>query len=145
MGETLLVLAETEGIVVIRRDLQRRHYGILGMYVRTKRATGIAIDQDLRRQPRLERCVLAHELGHHFTGATTGFWQVGYPFTVSRDDRRALHWAVDLLVPTRPFLRRSGSTHWELAEEFQVIESFIDLKMEFLHRDEQFMRKFRVG
>lgn len=141
MGEGLLALAEAQGILVVQFDLQRRLPGLLGIYVRTPKAAGIAVDRGLRRRPRLQRCVLAHELGHHFTGAATGFWRVGYPFTATQDDSRALRWAVDLLVPTGLFLQRLGSGYsaWELAEEFQVIEAFVALKIEFLRRSNQLM------
>lgn len=79
----------------------------------------IFLSPALRRDPVQLRCVLAHELGHHFVGPS---------------DLRADRWAQELLLPNDWLLSR---THWmhlgELAEEAGVYPLWVEHRLMDLH------------
>lgn len=74
-----------------------------------------------------EKVKLAHELGHCITGS---FYNKDSPLDVrTKHEHRANRWAVQKIVPKvklEAFLKE-GLERWELAEQFNVTESFIEL------------------
>src|SRR5690606_15003722 len=66
----LLSMCKDEGIEISYQPLDQKN-GLLGLYFRAQDGTPIIIlDKHLERNPRVERCVLAEEVFHHFTGVT---------------------------------------------------------------------------
>lgn len=136
--ERLLRIAESEGIYVDYFPLQPTK-GVLGLYVRDERGPAIILDTSLPANPRLERCVMAEELGHHFTVPTTSVFAAFPSATLRtshlRDEARALRWACDQLMPVDQFLQalREGVTSVEdLADYFFVTPWMVHQRLRFL-------------
>lgn len=137
-------IAENEEIYIAYEDLQRAG-DIQGLYTIHPRAGPlIVLDQSLPGQPRLHRCVAAHELGHHFypprssATAIVAFCRSNYStnsqreIIVHQDENRALKWATELLMPSKAVWAAVGdgyNTLPLLAERFHVEEWFVRFKI----------------
>lgn len=79
----------------------------------------------IKTNQELKEC-LAHELGHQATGS---FYKLNSKFeTRARMEERSTRWAVQMLIPAEDLKKafQKGYTQaWELAEYFDVTESFI--------------------
>lgn len=131
-------MVEREGILVLYRQLDPAS-GLLGLYIREECGAAIVLDTSLTSNPRLERCVLAEELGHHYTAPITSVFTAYASATFrtshSRDEARALRWACDYLMPVDKFLRalREGVTSVEdLADLFDVTPWMVHQRFRFL-------------
>jgi Zn-dependent peptidase ImmA (M78 family) len=96
----------------------------------------IFLDSRLPRNRRHFRCVLAEELGHHFTTAGNRLPQVHMHYrdrlTINKAEYRAQSWAARYLVPLDKLLelqKKEGSEVWMLAEEFDVTEDVMRFRM----------------
>lgn len=135
----LYQLAEYEGIAIEWRDLQH----IKGIYTYTPEMSKpvIILSKALQTKERILRCVLAHELGHHF--ATAGHHTIAASSTSSvyrtKNERLATKWAVNLLVPTDNFIHcaKHGMNEHDLCNYFYVLPEFIRLKTRLVKRDER--------
>lgn len=133
----LFDLAESEGITIVWHQFSH----IDGLYVHTPSLASpvIALSNALHNQERRLRCVLAHELGHHFK--TAGHPIIAASSTscidVRRNELRATRWAVSLLVPTDEFLEciETGMTIDDLCDHFFVLPEYIMHKAELSHND----------
>lgn len=138
----LLRLVEQEGIHLCYTDLSdapgRRVYGL---YYREPRRNlpVIILDHRLEHNLPLHRSVLAEELGHHFTAPSTSvavaYTSYSVALALSRDERRALRWACDYLLPVAEVaaaVERGIATPWDLAEHFLVTEWLIWRRLEFM-------------
>jgi len=126
--EVLYAISDKENIAVEYYDLPADWLGVYAHLWDMCRPV-IGLSRRILGDERLERCVIAHELGHHFT--TTG-WVVAANspsagYHVCRAERLANDYAVDLLVPAEAFLdgARRGYTMDELADMFYVVPQFI--------------------
>ncbi len=96
----------------------------------------IALSNTLHTQERKLRCVLAHELGHHFT--TSGHYIIAANSTSSiyatKNENLATKWAVNLLIPTDIFLEciKNNMNAYELCNYFYVLPEFINVKSELV-------------
>jgi Zn-dependent peptidase ImmA (M78 family) len=96
----------------------------------------IALSNTLHTQERKLRCVLAHELGHHFT--TSGHYIIAANSTSSiyatKHENLATKWAVNLMIDTYIFLEclKDGMDKQELADYFYVLPEFINVKSELV-------------
>ncbi|WP_052299146.1 ImmA/IrrE family metallo-endopeptidase [Thermaerobacter marianensis] len=131
-------MAATEGILVEYVPLLPSK-GLLGLYLRTPHGAAIVLDSSLPANPRLERCVMAEELGHHFTVPVTSTFVACTSATARtsyrRDEARALRWACDHLMPLDQFLqamREGVSTVEELADYFYVTPWMVHARFRFL-------------
>ncbi|HBG08612.1 ImmA/IrrE family metallo-endopeptidase [Candidatus Darwinibacter acetoxidans] len=130
----LYQLAEDEGIAIEWQDL----YYIQGMYIYTPGVAKpvIVLAKKLATCERELRCILAHELGHHYRTAGNYFVAASRTDFVyaTKPERLATKWAVDLLIPTNIFLHclHRGMTVSELADRFFVIPGFIRFKSELI-------------
>ena len=146
-------IAEKEEIHIAYKNL-RRAGAIQGFYVIDPRAGPlIVLDLSLLSQPKLHRCVAAHELGHHFypprINATTiiAFYRSNQytsysqkEIIVGQDENRALKWATELLMPSAEVwaaLQDGYNTVPLLAEHFNVTEWFVRAKIGFLRQEER--------
>jgi len=82
------------------------------------------------------RCVLAEELGHHFTTAGVAIPKTYFHYRdrleVSRAEYRAMRWAALHLVPLdklQQAVRWGVCERWELAEYFDVTEGLVDFRL----------------
>lgn len=124
-------------------DLKSIGKGLLGLYVLDP-AIGhlIVLDSHLLQQPRLHRCVLAEEIGHSFYPPRAGVIRFhckhgNEAVIVAQDERKALRWATDFLMPDDEFCRAVSQgyvTMHELADYFYVEEWFVQAKIDFLKR-----------
>jgi Zn-dependent peptidase ImmA (M78 family) len=138
--EALWRLVEAEGITVKYEALSHVPEKIYGLYLWSK-ALGplIILDSSLLHRRRLHKCVLAEEVGHHFTTARSNLLvaHTSYRLEVEmgRDERRALQWATEFLVPNEDLfraIRKGYRSISELAEYFDVTEWFLHRKLELM-------------
>jgi Zn-dependent peptidase ImmA (M78 family) len=105
----------------------------------------ILLDKSLDKpgNTRLHRCILAHELGHHFTAPKTNILRLyGSSSTKymdkiqqAQDERKALEWASNHLMPNVELSRALSQgciNVYELAEWFNVTEWFVYRKIEIM-------------
>lgn len=149
--QDLLEIARAERVHVVYGSLAEKD-GIYGMYFRDEKGRPIIIlDDDLHHRPRLKRCVLAEEIGHHLTAPTTSFYvaHISYSLSVdiSRDEARALRWAANHLIPTKRLAEaaeRGIQTTHDIADYFFVTEWMVYRKYQFLRTDLREQMKLRV-
>jgi Zn-dependent peptidase ImmA (M78 family) len=133
--------ADEHCIFVEERDLPDP---LLGLYVATPTIPPtIILCSSLRSDPRLRRCVMAHELGHHET--TFGFdfrkHQTTYQDMLreARVEHRADKWAVKKLIPEDPLwdfmMNENPITYYQAAECFNVIPTYMRLRMRLFWSD----------
>lgn len=128
----LFHLAEYEGIKIEWHDFDTLH----GLYLSTPAMSSpvIALSNSLNADERLLRCVLSHELGHHFE--TTGHYIIAAnnPNSVyaTKNENSATKWAVNLMINTYTYLDliKDGMDKYQLADYFYVSQEFISLKGE---------------
>ncbi len=133
----LFQLADYEGIKIEWRDFNNIH----GLYLHTPSLKNpvIALANNLHNNERTLRCVLSHELGHHFE--TAGHHVIAANSTSSiyatKNEMLATKWAVNLLIPTDVFLEcvRDGMGGQELCNYFYVLPEYIIHKVKLLHKD----------
>lgn len=123
----LYSIAEDENILLEWRDLGN----LLGIYVFDLELTRpyIGLNTFLRNDGDLLKCVLAHELGHHF--CTAGQRVIAASATqiyrVAKYEHLATDWAVDKLVPGEMFLEllQKQFTFENMVTFFGVLPEFI--------------------
>lgn len=115
-----------------RLEVEYNYLGtnLRGLYIRHPRLDRplIELHDSLITDERLLRCVLAEEIGHHYTG--TGNYMIGYHNStriwLDKCEYLAMKWAVNYLVPEDKFILRVGRyTLEELADVFYVTHDFI--------------------
>lgn len=127
MPEELCELAAAEGIGVKFAFLPKP---LLGLYdSRPREQPIIILHNNIRINKRLLRCILAEELGHHFTssGNLLAFARSDKKAIALKQERLAVWWAVQHLVPLNELIAAVNSGlffTWELAEHFNVTERF---------------------
>jgi len=96
----------------------------------------VGLRSDLPANERLMRCVLAEELGHHFTSAGE---HVAMPYRtylgrvlLGRAEKRALAWAAEVLMPRETLGEVMGQAHsvQEAAEAYWVTPGFVRAALE---------------
>lgn len=126
----LYSLAEKDGIPVIRLSLTTTH----AMSLLDKGRCYIGIDDKQCESIAEQKVVLSHELGHCETGS---FYNQYSPFDIrEKHELRADRWAIEKIVPRQYFSDAicSGMTEpWELAELFNVPQSFIEKAMSYYY------------
>jgi Zn-dependent peptidase ImmA (M78 family) len=135
----LFQLAEYEGIAI---EWRKMHH-VEGIYTYTPEVPTpvIALSTTLHTNERKLRCVLSHELGHHFE--TAGHHIIAANSTSSiyatKNERLATKWAVNLMIDTYTFWDcvKVGMDKQELADYFYVLPGFIELKGEYLRESEK--------
>lgn len=124
----LFEMAEREGILVEWREMPLTFLGIW-TYASDIGQAYISLNKSIQSNSRLTKCVLAHELGHHFK--TAGQFVIAATATqlyrVAKSERLANDWATDLLVPGERFLEllQKQYNFVELMDYFDVVPDFI--------------------
>jgi Zn-dependent peptidase ImmA (M78 family) len=103
------------------------------------KAPVIFLDKALEYHTRLLRCVMAEELGHHFTLDRDCLCRTYFNYqdrlAVSRAEYRAFRWAANYLIPVDKLgqaIRSGIVTRWELAEYFEVTEVMAGVRLGLL-------------
>lgn len=135
MSMELFQLAEREGIIIewwnFVPPLEAVYWAVPGM------PPVIGLANSLDYAPRVYiRCVLAEELGHHFTTVGNRIPRTYFHYRdrmeVSRAEHLALRWAALWLMPLDKLVRafREGIFDaWELAEYFDVTEDMVRFRL----------------
>ena len=135
MPLTLLRLAESKSIAIkwwdFKPPLEAVYWRILGL------PPIIGLSYLLKQRSRAHfRCVLAEELGHHFTTSTNTLPQTFFHYQdrleVSKTEFKALKWAALYLIPREDLLyalKHGITKRWDLAEIFNVTETMLDFRM----------------
>lgn len=132
--EQMLELSSSEGIVVEYFDFSSPLNGLY--WASPLLYPVIILSSNLKNDHRQLRCVLAEELGHHFT--TVGqcipkqFYNYGTRLATSKAEYKALRWAANYLIPEDHLLDVISSglyEPWELAEHFNVTEKFAAFRL----------------
>lgn len=91
------------------------------------------------------RCVLAEEIGHHFTTVGSALPETHFHYSnrldVSRAEYRALRWAAEYLIPLERLeecLHNNISEIWNLAEYFDVTEQMMRFRLNLPDLVDQF-------
>ncbi|HHX27306.1 MAG TPA: ImmA/IrrE family metallo-endopeptidase [Firmicutes bacterium] len=141
--------ADEHCIFVEERDLPDP---LLGLYVATPTIPPtIILCSSLRSDPRLRRCVMAHELGHHETSFGFDFrkHQTTYQDMLKRArvEYKADRWAVRKLISDddlwRLVMRRGDITHDDVCAYFDVTPQYACLRMQILLED-YYCEKLRI-
>ncbi len=134
-NRNLYKLAEQEGIVILTWDFVPPADGIY--YYECGIPPIIGIANRIQEDSVLYRCVLAEELGHHFTTTKNAlppkYQNIREKIKVGRAEFQARRWAAQYLMPLdRVIESLQGGTcqSWELAQEFGVTEELVNLRME---------------
>ena len=130
----LLEIAEAENIAV---EYKRIKSAINGMYLQMPDCQPVIyLSLKVHSDYRLHRCVLAEELGHHFTSSGERIAKKHHSMqdrlSIDKCEYKALRWAANQLVPENDLLDAitSGVEElWELAEEFDVTEEMMRFRM----------------
>jgi len=145
--DRLFSWAHTFGIKVIFKDLQEFHYGLLGKADAGNKL--IELDDSLKSNPRLLRCILAEEMGHilypprpgHIRYHSRRFCQIeqtgNIKAIVTQDERKAIDWATLVLVPfvdTDRLNEEGLKSLGELSEYFEVDNWFMSYKIGYIKR-----------
>lgn len=129
----MLKIAHKEGIRIEYWDFTSP---IEGIYISIPNAPPvIGLSKSLFESSPLFRCVLAEELGHHFT--TVGdnlpkqFYHYRDRLTISKAEYKALRWAAEYLIPKKQLLQtlNNDSSLWGLTEIFNVTEDLMEFRL----------------
>ncbi|HHX76727.1 MAG TPA: ImmA/IrrE family metallo-endopeptidase [Firmicutes bacterium] len=127
MPENLLRLAEKEGILVGFFALTG---DTLGVYYRVSgRPPVILLNKRIQHNRKLLRCILAEELGHHFTTSSNEMaFALTSKYLTKKYEKIALWWAVNHLIPINSLVQAMKYKIYdtrELADLFDVTERFM--------------------
>lgn len=132
--ESLLQLAEAENIAV---EYSKLRHPVRGFYWHPVDACPIiGLSLKLHTDHRLHRCVLAEELGHHFTSSgeriARKHHSVQDRLTIDKCEYKALRWAANYLIPENNLLDAVSEglcEIWELADHFSVTEDMMRFRL----------------
>lgn len=104
----------------------------------------IGIANRIRYDSPLFRCILAEELGHHFTtvGNNIANSRMNYHerLSVGKVEYKAMKWATETLIPIEylriAILQEKHWTNWVLAEYFDVTIEMIDFRLQLPDAEE---------
>ncbi|MHC1760565.1 MAG: ImmA/IrrE family metallo-endopeptidase [Negativicutes bacterium] len=132
--EQLMKIAENEKVIVEYFKSTRSFRGFYCHEQGCPPIIGLSIA--LHSNYRLHRCVMAEELGHHFTSVCDKSAFKRYSpqerLTIDKIEYKALKWAANHLVPENDLLdaiREGLFEVWELAEHFDITEDMMRFRM----------------
>lgn len=130
----MFALADSEGITVDFIDFAPPINGLY--YADTGLPPAIGIASRIENNQALLRCVLAEELGHHFTSVGNHLPKECYNnsdrLRVSKIEYKAMKWAAQYLIPLDKLyscFHEGIVTIWELAEYFTVTEDMVRFRL----------------
>ncbi|MGG1598524.1 ImmA/IrrE family metallo-endopeptidase [Paenibacillus naphthalenovorans] len=135
MPLSLLNIAEKQGIVVEYWDFTPPLEAVY--WVHSDLPPHIGISNKIVSNRSYFRCILAEEIGHHFT--TTGnaiprtYFHYRDRLEVSKAEYQALKWASLYLMPSHKLInaiKKGVQECWEFAEYFDVTEDMVKFRFE---------------
>lgn len=144
--EVLFFVLGEMGARVEYKNLHARHPQLEGY----TRPPVITLDSTLPDRPREHRAILAHEMGHlvypplpgHHRYHIASEWEAldyagrdSIEHVVAKDERLAMKYATDLLIPDKLFWQFAATgphEYWEWLEEFDVPKWFFEFKVGFI-------------
>lgn len=127
MYERLLCEAERENVEVVTLPLHER---IKGLYCDRI----IALNKNISKTSE-KTCILAEELGHHYT--TAGNILDQKVISNRKQEVKAKRWAVKRMIQTKDFIKafEAGITNKaELVEFLNITEKFLDIAIDHFRR-----------
>jgi len=141
ISSDLRFILRSEGIQLERGKLP---YPLEAMYCTIYELPVITISNEIPEWSPKFRCLLAEELGHHFTTIGAKFSQPHLRYRdriiVTKTEYRAMRWAAEYLIPLDKLIRatRSGLySIWELSEHFFVTEEMMRFRLNLPDLDER--------
>lgn len=128
--QELYTLAENEGINIVHSNFSTDT--ILGMYLQLEDCEPvISLNYKAIKSEIQEKCVLAEECGHYFTGQGIQIEHTKYKSNMyhERQENRAIAWATEMLIPPKQLYEafRAGIyTVCDLAEYVNVTQEFFE-------------------
>lgn len=130
-------IASREGIAILYRDLDPPLHATY--VVLNGRSPTITLSKELKNDPPLLRCVLAEELGYHFSNRSLGLGKAHSNFSdrkeLTEEEYLARAYACRTLIPFNKLVQllESGMrTNAELANHFGVTEEMIEFRLELI-------------
>ncbi len=119
---SLIALADQENISVSYDNVFKRFH-TLGLYNSDGATHQIILDNTLKNDYRLCRCILAEELGHHFTSVGPTFYKAAnfcfWKLNHIKAELKALKWSAFYLMP-EPLLQQAiNREHFNMGYEFE--------------------------
>lgn len=131
-------IAEKEGIEVYWFDFEPPVQGLY--WAPSSSAPVIGLDNKLENNMPLCRCIIAEELGHHFTLGQNclqcTYFNYRDRLATSKAEYRALKWAANYLMPEdklREAFRAGCREVWQLADYFNVTEEMVRFRIKLLN------------
>lgn len=134
MPERLFQIADKHGIGIEYWDLKPPLEGVYLAHENIPPYIGIA--KYVRGDKNRLRCILAEELGHHFTSVGSALPKEIFLYSdrmwTSRVEYRAMKWAAQFLLPLthiRTAFNRGMFQPWEIADYFGVTPDFVKFRL----------------
>lgn len=132
--EELYNIVKNENIQIRKFELDNSN----GLYLKINNTDLILINNNINDY-RLEKCTLAEELGHYYTGVSpTPPFATDYYTKLqrSKNESKALKWCANKLIPlnTLKSLIQKNMSKFDIVEEVNITEEFID-KVYSLYED----------
>jgi Zn-dependent peptidase ImmA (M78 family) len=142
-NDALCDLIQEQNIQLIVLPMPQK---VQGFYSFSDSNPRIALNSNLSESSSKYRCVLAEELGHHYTSIGELPTVAGMPYynriQHDRSESRAVRWAINFLIPTEQLLYviedYSLSCLQELADAFVVTVEFIQYKLYYMSCTSQY-------
>ncbi|MDR3349773.1 MAG: hypothetical protein LBO03_09320 [Acidaminococcales bacterium] len=130
--QSLLNLAEREQIIIAYDNIAKR-FKTLGLYDSDGVNRQIILHTELKNYPRLHKCILSEELGHHFTSVGTSFYKAAncrfWKLNHIKTELRALKWSCFYLMPDSNLLH---AVHAERLCTVEELEDYFEVTHELL-------------
>ena len=122
----LLSIAEKENIEIIYENIPKK-FRSLGYYINDDQGNSIiTLHKELKNYPRLHKCILSEELGHHFTSIGESFYKAincqFWKLNHIKTELKALKWSAFQLIP---------ETQLDYAVECEKLITIYDLEEYF--------------
>ncbi|MDR2006707.1 MAG: hypothetical protein LBP78_05630 [Acidaminococcales bacterium] len=120
--QSLLNLAEREQIAITYDNIAKR-FKTLGLYDSDGVSRQIILHAELKSYPRLHKCILSEELGHHFTSVGASFYKAAncrfWKLNHIKTELRALKWSCFYLIPDGSLRHAIHTERLRAIEEFE--------------------------
>lgn len=144
--QALISLAEKENIAIFYENIPKQFHS-LGYYHNDGIGNVvITLHKALAQHPRLLKCILGEELGHHFTSAGESFYKAVncqfWKLNHIKTELKALKWSAFQLIPENEleFAINSEKLHtiYELEEYFNVTRELMLFRLRY-YKDLDFL------
>lgn len=134
MSAEMLNMAQSNGLIIEYHSFSSP---VLGLYLHIPgMAPIIGLDHSLLSRRVLHRCVLAEELGHHFTTSgnciTQCFHSIQDRISINKVEYKALRWAAYHLINDDQILTAFNEgidEIWDMADHFNVTLEMMRFRM----------------